>query len=205
MLRMWNTVPIWHFINQNLTNSNYSTFNTISLSWLCILNCILYNYSCWNCPHFAIKLRHCMYYTKSYFKLQVSLQFSDQDASQGWPRAMVSREQHVQDDPHTGNGQERLPAWPRSTFLEMKICKKKNQVILLPEHWTSFPSSGWIQSLSKGHGKSGTACPGWSSHWKWPRKAPNLIKKWLSFSKICKKNPGHSTIWDLEVFSALIR
>ena len=40
-----------------------------------------------------------MYYTKSCSKQQVSLQFSDQDASQGWPRAMVSREQHVQDDP----------------------------------------------------------------------------------------------------------
>ena len=57
-------------------------------------------------------------------KLHVSLQFSDQDASQGWPRAVVSREQHAQDDPHTGNGQEKLPASARSTYISMRVCKK---------------------------------------------------------------------------------
>ena len=80
-----------------------------------------------------------MYYTKSCSKLQVSLQFSDQDASQGWPRAVVSREQHAQDDPQTINGQERLPTWSRSDYPSVKICTaKKTQAILIHEHWNSF-------------------------------------------------------------------
>ena len=65
-----------------------------------------------------------MVYIKSCSKLQVSLQFSDQDASKGLPRAVVSRDQHAQDDPHTENGQEKLPASARSTCLSMRVCKK---------------------------------------------------------------------------------
>ena len=64
---------------------------------------------------------------RPFYSLSIGPVFSSLDGPNGWPVVVVSREQHVQDDPHTGIGQERLPTWSRSDYLSVEICKKKSR------------------------------------------------------------------------------
>ena len=109
----------------------------------------------------------------------------DQKAGQGswWVGNSVSRMILTLEMAKKGSqlGQE-------ETIFQWKY-EKKNQPILLPEHCTSFLITGWVQRLTSGGGKSRTACPWWSSPWKWPREAPNWSRRDNLSVKICKKKP----------------
>ena len=127
----------------------------------------------------------------------------DQKAGQGswWVGNSVSRMILTLEMAKKGSqlGQE-------ETIFQWKYVEKKTQPILLPEHCTSFLITGWVQRLTSGGGKSRTACPWWSSPWKWPREAPNWSRRDNLSVKICKKKKKPRPSYSLSigpVFSSL--